>query len=52
MFPVRKKVQLPLGSMDGKEILDVGREKDAVTWESGKVNVLGNVIGLVHNTKD
>lgn len=52
MFPMREKVQSSLESMDGKEILDVGRERDAVTWESGRVNVPGNVTRLIHNMKD
>lgn len=30
MFPMREKVQSSLESMDRKEILDVGRERDAV----------------------
>lgn len=35
---MKEKIQSPLGSMDGKEILDVGRQRDAVIWESDRVN--------------
>ena len=45
---MKEKVQTPLGSMDGKEILDVGRQRDAVIWESDRVNV----IGLMCSMKD
>lgn len=52
MFLVKDKVQSSIGSMDGKEVLDVGGERDAVTWENGRVNIPSNGIGYMHSMKD